>query len=305
MPYKMFNKDLTCNGFQYKEGETYQLSEDEELHICHSGFHYCENPSSCLNYYYFLDKELNVYPMCEVTPLGAIETKGDKFVTDKIKINDKLSLKQVVQANFEFNKKQVKGITNKKISSSNKSDRILAERNDKIISSNGEYTQIISVGANNRITANGDGALILSNKDNNRIAINGYYAKVISTGVYDRILINGSDSTVITEGMGSNIVTTESSNRIVANGEFSNVTALGYNSRAVANGKNSIIVHIGRDGMAKGVKGTWITLAEYRRDEKLHNYIPIYVKSFKVDGKKIKENTFYKLENKKLVEVKE
>ena len=33
--------------------------------------------------------------------------------------------------------------------------------------------------------------------------------------------------------------------------------------------------------------------------------LPMFVKSFKVDGKKIKENTFYKLENKKLVEVNE
>ena len=50
--------------------------------------------------------------------------------------------------------------------------------------------------------------------------------------------------------------------------------------------------------MAKGVKGSWITLAEYNDD-----YRPVCVKSAMIDGKKIKENVFYKLEGKKFVEV--
>ena len=65
-------------------------------------------------------------------------------------------------------------------------------------------------------------------------------------------------------------------------------------------GKNSVCADIGYRGQIKGVKGTWITLAEYDS-----NCIVKFVKSAKIDGVKLKENVWYKLENKKFVEVKQ
>lgn len=52
--------------------------------------------------------------------------------------------------------------------------------------------------------------------------------------------------------------------------------------------------------VAKAVKGSFIVLSEYDKNEELKN-----VKAFKVDNKKIKENIFYTLKNNKAVEVKE
>lgn len=46
--YKGFNNDLTCRGFQYKEGETYHA---EKAELCKEGFHACENPLDCFEYY--------------------------------------------------------------------------------------------------------------------------------------------------------------------------------------------------------------------------------------------------------------
>lgn len=46
--YKGFNKDMTCRGFQFKEGEAY---EEKYAELCESGFHACENPLDCLKYY--------------------------------------------------------------------------------------------------------------------------------------------------------------------------------------------------------------------------------------------------------------
>jgi hypothetical protein len=43
--------------------------------------------------------------------------------------------------------------------------------------------------------------------------------------------------------------------------------------------------------------GSWITLAEYDDD-----YKPVIVLSFQIDGKKYKEDTWYKIENKEVVE---
>ena len=64
---------------------------------------------------------------------------------------------------------------------------------------------------------------------------------------------------------------------------------------------------IGIYGKARGIKGDILVLAEYKKiySQKYRTYVykPICVKSKKIDGKIIKENTYYKLENKKFVEV--
>lgn len=46
--YKGFNKDLTCRGFQYKEGETFH---EDKAELCDSGFHACKDPLDCFGYY--------------------------------------------------------------------------------------------------------------------------------------------------------------------------------------------------------------------------------------------------------------
>jgi len=50
--------------------------------------------------------------------------------------------------------------------------------------------------------------------------------------------------------------------------------------------------------MIKGIKGSWITLAEYKDNK------PICVKSIQIDGEVIKENTWYKLINSEFIEQK-
>ena len=47
--YKAFNTDMTCRGFQYKEGEAYEL--DNEPILCVRGFHACLSLADIFNYY--------------------------------------------------------------------------------------------------------------------------------------------------------------------------------------------------------------------------------------------------------------
>jgi hypothetical protein len=53
--------------------------------------------------------------------------------------------------------------------------------------------------------------------------------------------------------------------------------------------------------VAKAKIGSWITLAEWKTIDGI--YTPINVKTEKVDGKKIKEDTYYKLVDGEFVEV--
>ena len=66
-----------------------------------------------------------------------------------------------------------------------------------------------------------------------------------------------------------------------------------------------MIMCAGRKSKAKGKKGSWITLAEWVKDEEKGRYVPICVKTERVDGEKIKENTYYTLKNGEFVEVQE
>lgn len=81
-------------------------------------------------------------------------------------------------------------------------------------------------------------------------------------------------------------------------GDRSAATNTGYRSAATVDGKESVAISLGASGYAKGAIGCWIVLAEW--DTKSGHRVD--VKSFYVDGEKVKANTFYILRNGELVE---
>lgn len=61
--YKAFNPDMTCIGYQYEIGKTYELDSDEKLKLCECGFHFCDILNACFQYY---SKDKCI--ICEVEP---------------------------------------------------------------------------------------------------------------------------------------------------------------------------------------------------------------------------------------------
>lgn len=100
--YKGFNKDMTCRGFQYEEGKQY---EEETADACHSGFHACEYPLDCLNYY---SPNESVYH--EVEQSGEFDRGEDdsKVASTKIKIGARLDISGLVKAAIDFTMSRVK-----------------------------------------------------------------------------------------------------------------------------------------------------------------------------------------------------
>lgn len=79
-------------------------------------------------------------------------------------------------------------------------------------------------------------------------------------------------------------------------------TNTGNCSAAKVSGKESVAIVTGKDSKAAGALGDWIVLTE--RGEWNGDTCPIKeVKAFKVDGEKIKADTFYKLVDGEAVEV--
>ena len=94
--YKGFNKDMTCRGFQYKEGETYTTDKAE---VCKEGFHACEYPLDCLSYY---SPNTSVYHEVEQSGVLSTHSGDSKVASTEIKIGAKLSIVGLVQAAIDF-----------------------------------------------------------------------------------------------------------------------------------------------------------------------------------------------------------
>ena len=75
-------------------------------------------------------------------------------------------------------------------------------------------------------------------------------------------------------------------------GNWSAATNTGDWSAATNTGKDGVAVSWGRRGKARGEKGCYLVLAEYDDSNNL-----VCAKMEKVDGERIKENTFYTLKN--------
>ena len=111
--------------------------------------------------------------------------------------------------------------------------------------------------------------------------------------------VNWEESKATNTGNQSAATNTGDESAATNTGDESAATNTGNRSAASVEGFESIAIVTGYDCKAKGSLGCWIVLTE--RGEWDGNTYPIKcVKSFKVDGKKVKSNTWYKLINGKL-----
>ena len=104
--YKGFNRDMTCHGFQFREGETHELPEGQEAKLCQSGFHACENPVDCLRYY---GAGTSVYREVELDATDERHEDDSKRVGSKIKIGAVLDVAKICKLAFEYVKKSLNG----------------------------------------------------------------------------------------------------------------------------------------------------------------------------------------------------
>ena len=93
---KGFNKDLTCRGFQYKEGETFKTPRAK---ACEEGFHFCENPIDCLNYY---SPAYSVYHEVEGSGNLDFHNEDSKVACTEIKIGAKIDIPHLCKATFDY-----------------------------------------------------------------------------------------------------------------------------------------------------------------------------------------------------------
>ena len=93
---KGFNKNLTCQGFQYKEGEIHKMNGDPIK--CEKGFHFCTEPLDILAYY---DPANSEFHYVEGYGKSSTDESDSKIAVSKIKIGAKISIAEFVKLSFE------------------------------------------------------------------------------------------------------------------------------------------------------------------------------------------------------------
>ena len=93
--------------------------------------------------------------------------------------------------------------------------------------------------------------------------------------------------------------------QIGSSGNSAQIGSSGDSAKINSTGEDAVIMCAGSRSKAKGKKGSWITLAEWVKDEEKGRYVPVCVKTERVDGEKIKEDTYYTMKNGEFVEVEE
>ena len=270
--YKGFNKDMTCRDFRYEEGEEY---EEERAKACNCGFHACEHPLDCLGYY---DPAHSVYH--EVEQSGEISKRSDdtKVASTKIKIGARVSIAGLVQAAIEYTKERVKPE---------------AEANEDYgaSSATGYKGASSATGDCGASSATGNCGASSATGDCGASSATGDYGASSATGDY------GASSATGYKGASS------------ATGNCGASSATGYCGKSAAENPNSVAVAWGPEAMAKGVKGSTLVLAEWERIDNDARYWKEETWDFigslmvRVDGEKVKENTWYTLKNGELMEV--
>jgi len=296
--FKAFDKGLKCRDFQFKEGKEYKIKGSPEL--CGKGFHYCENPLDTLDYYDLCDSEF-----AKIEDYGDFKTDNQKNVTNHIKIKAKLDFKGFVKASIDFLFKknkvddsiQTASGDSSKLAASGYYSQLAASGYYSRLAASGDYSKLAASGDYSKLAASGDYSKLAASGDSSKLAASGYSSQLAASGYYSRLAASADYSKLAASGDYSRLAASGYYSQLAASGYSSQLAASGDYSKLVMTGNNSVGANISINGVIKGKKGCWITLAEYK------NNIPVCVKSAKIDGKKIKEDVWYELKDGKFNEI--
>ena len=288
--YKGFNADMTCRGFQYKEGKSYQ---EDAADLCISGFHACENPIDCLKYYHPADGA--VFHEVEVDDVSNRRDDDTKICGKRIHIGARLDLGTLIKAGVQFVFSKVDWEAKKAMDSSTAA----SQGYSSTAASQGYSSTAASQGNSSTAASQGYSSKAASQGDSSTAASQGNYSKAASQGYSSTAASQGNSSTAASQGNSSTAASQGYSSTAASQGNYSTAASQGDSSKAEVNGRESIAAAFGRGVKAKASKNSWIVLSDI--DDSGHI---VDVKSYLVDGEKVKADIWYRYKDGNLIEVK-
>lgn len=304
--YKAFAADWTCKGFRFEVGETYHHNGDIAMY--RSGFHACEVPFDCWNYY------PGAMRFARVELSGVSDEGGEdsKRVAESIKISAALTLR-------EFIREQASTVVDM-CSSTDETECAAAtgyyghagDGGHAAATGNGGHAAAVgnrghaaAMGYDGHAAAMGNGghAAAMGNGGhavaagydghaatagyNGHAAATGNYGHAVATGDGGHAAAAGDNGHATTAGNHGHAAATGNAGHATATGHYGHAAATGAESHAMAtgynghaattgngghaavNGRNAIAASIGRYGTAKAEAGGAIVLAAYGDDGNL------------------------------------
>ena len=169
--YKAFKKGLICDPtgnkpFQFAENTVF---EERKAEVCKSGFHFCAEPMDVLNYY---PPESE---FAEVEALDDVKTDDSvKYVTKKIRIGAKISLKDLISAQVDIDFAKAKEDGNEHYAQGNRG-HAAAQGNSGHAAAQGDNGHAAAQGYRGHAAAQGYRGHAAAQGNSGHAAAQGYY----------------------------------------------------------------------------------------------------------------------------------
>ena len=266
--YKGFNKDMTCLGFQYEEGKTYEC---DEAILCKKGFHACIKPLEVLDYY---PPSNSVYHVVELEGVCSEQNGDSKVCARKITIGREISIRELSELAIEYAKTHCKGWNE------SRSGQFKFFDEYGIVTANREGNHGVATAGDCGVATSGDCGVATAG---NCGAATAGYRGAATAG--DHGAATAGNCGAATAGY-HGAATAGDCGTAISRGSVS----IGTNGLGCVRGTNVKI---------KGGLGAILVIAVEEDDT-------LEIKEWKtivVDGQSVKENTWYTLENGNIVEV--
>ena len=189
--YKGFDKNLKCRDFQYKIGKTYT---EDKAELCEVGFHACEHPLDCLNYYKPGESRYCEVDLDDVTD----EHRDDsKRVGKKITVQGEIGIAGLVKAAVNI------GIEEAKSKTTGNWAHAATTGNGAHAATNSNYAHAATTGNWAHAATTGNGAHAATTGYGAHAATTGYGAHAATTGNYAHAATNGDMAHAEVSGMES------------------------------------------------------------------------------------------------------
>ena len=206
-------------------------------------------------------------------------------------------------------KEKTKG-TDSTAASSGENSTAASSGNYSTAASSGYNSTAASSGYNSKAASSGNYSTAASSGYNSTAASSGYNSKAASSGYNSTAASSGENSTAASSGYNSTAASSGENSKAASSGEnstaassgnYSKAASSGNYSKAASSGENSGTTSVGYRAAVKGDLGNLLMASEYViKDNK---FIPVGGKADLVDGKKIKPDCWYIVNNDKWVEV--
>ena len=255
-----------------------------------------------------------------------IDKKGEEFISLEIleqiplvskcdgslKINFELPMFIKLSVNYIFKKSRKISTKNSATSGDDAHSATSGNYAHSATSGDGAHSATSGYGAHSATSGygahsatSGNGAHSATSGDDAHSATSGNGAHSATSGNRAHSATSGDGAHSATSGDDAHSATSGNYAHSATSGNRANSATSGYGAHSATSGDDAIACSVGRKASAKASLGCWIVLAEWYEGEEFTDAKPVAIQAVQVDGKKIKEDTWYKLENKKFVEVKD